>query len=417
MPRALPALALLAARASARALPAAWAHGWDTVGHLTAAHGGNNSLLAPDEVAFVSQHYKWVTLADCYGADHGARTQEAATLETAAALKALDATTRVAFYFKSDMSSMLSSCSTANATWAAHPEWQLRTDAGAVVRAGTGGGIVFDSTVATFRAFWAAHLVALARALGADGRPLIDGFFIDGCQQRNDTVWKGVSPARTAAVVGNTTEMVRATQAALDALGHDQVLIWNAMDTPFQLDNHVAASGGSMNDHFGALGAINPHTGAWEPAVMQEAFDVIRDARNAGRLIMVKAWPGPLVHPKKWVNDSQPTTDAGLRAAVAAELDISLAAFLAVADVNTWFVYSWFWEMSDYIPFGPHHTCPDAFFPQYACPLGAPLGPATSAGGVFDRDFAHAHAHVDFNDRVKSGVTWKTPGCASLNRI
>jgi uncharacterized FAD-dependent dehydrogenase len=39
-------------------------------------------------------------------------------------------------------------------------------------------------------------------------------FFIDGCQQRNDTVWANVNPARTAAVVGNTTVMVRAAQAA-----------------------------------------------------------------------------------------------------------------------------------------------------------------------------------------------------------
>ena len=73
--------------------------------------------------------------------------------------------------------------------------------------------------------------------------------------------------------------------------------------------------------------------------------------------------------------------------------------------------------MSDYIPFGPHHTCPDNFFPAYACPLGAPAGPATNASGVYDRDFAFAHAHVDFNNRTASGVTWKTPACAHLNRI
>lgn len=402
------------------ALPPSFTHGWDTVSNLTFAHGGNSSILPPEQFSFLSQKYKWITFADCYGGKTAGgvnNTQEYTTLAAAASLKALDPDTNVVFYWKSDMSSMLTSCSTANETWHRHPEWQLLDDKGKPVPAGTGGGIIFDSTVATFREFWQNHLTVLARALGADGKPLINGFFIDGCQQKNDTVWKNVNPIKTAAVVGNTTLMVQSTQNALDALGYNQVMIWNAMDNAFQLDNHVAASRGSMNDHFGALGAINPHTGAWVPSVLEESFTIINDPRNTQRLIQIKGWVGPLVHPREWFNNSQPTTDVGLRAAVLSELDITLSLFLMVAQENVWLGYSWFWEMSDYIPFGRNHTCPDNFFPQYDCPLGPPLGPPTNASNIYTREFTYATAYVDFNNRSASGMIWKTPKCSGYNRI
>jgi hypothetical protein len=59
---------------------------------------------------------------------------------------------------------------------------------------------------------------------------------------------------------------------------------------------------------------------------------------------------------------------------VADEWNTALALFLLVAEDNVWWGYSWFWGVGDYIPVGPDHSCPDAFFPQLACPLGKPKG-------------------------------------------
>ena len=45
--------------------------------------------------------------------------------------------------------------------------------------------------------------------------------------------------------------------------------------------------------------------------------------------------------------------------------------------------YGWFWRMGDQIPFADYdrgavhynYTVPSAFYPEWECPLGAPLGP------------------------------------------
>lgn len=399
--------------------PTAWVHDWETVQSMLYAHGGNASVLDAEQHAFLASHYKYVTFADCYGGNHAAPlTQENATLQSAAILHELNPKIKTIFYWKSDMSSQIVSCSTAGPTWARHPEWQLKDDAGKVVK-NSGGFPVFDTTVATFRSFWVAHLVTLAKALAPDGKtPLLGGFFIDGCQQQNASIWPRVSPVRTAAVVAATITMVKELQTQLDALGHSQVVIWNALDDDFQLMEHTTASGGSMSDHFGALQFIDKVTGDWVPDTLQYLmFNITRSPLNAGRLIQVKSWPGPLTHPRTWVNDSQPTTDAGLRAMMAAELNISLASFLLIAEETTWFGYSWFWAMSDYIPFGLNHTCPDNFYPALSCPLGPPLGPPALVGPgayEYERQFQSATVKVNLANRTASGVVWHTPSCAAL---
>ena len=408
-PRAPLLLLLLLLRAASAAPPAALTHGWATAADMLAAHGGNGTVLPDEQLAYLAAHYKWVTFADCYGSRSGL-TQEAATLASAAALKKIAPAVKVVFYWKSDMSSQVAGCSSANATWAAHPEWQLKDDSGKVVT--NGNAPVFDSTVASFRAFWSGHLVELAKETGSGGgAPLLDGMFIDGCQDNNVTVWKNVNPGRTAAIVAATQEMVAETQRQLDALGFGQVLIWNALDTEFQLEEHAAASGASMADHYGALQFIDARNASWVPERMLGMLALLQDPRNADRMVQVKTWPGPLIHPREWVNNSQPTTDDGLRAMTAAELEISLASFLIVAEANLFFVYSWFWGFDDYIPFGLHYTVPTAFYPALSCPLGAPEAPFARDGLVLTRSFAHADVRVDLGNRTNSRIDWR--GCAA----
>jgi hypothetical protein len=378
------------------------------------AHGGNRTLLTSDEFSFLAKNYPWVTFADCYGINDGVFSEDA-TLAAARAIKAVNPAAKVNFYWKSDMAEQLvDSCSNANATWAKHPEWHLIGDDKKPIMAGHSP--VFDTTVASFRTFWAQHLVTLAGTLGADGTPLLSGFFIDGCQQRNTTIWKNLNPTRTAALVAASTQMVKEAQAAVTALGHNQVLIWNALDDDLQLANHVAAAGGSMGDHFGALQFINPKTGDWVPDTLQYLMmNITRSPLNADRLIQVKGWAGPLIHPKTWVNESQPKTSQGLQLAMAAELNVTLASFLLIAEDQSWLGYSWFWDMGDYIPYGKNHTCPDDFYPAFSCPLGAPAGPPVNVGGyVWERRFASALVHVELDHRTASGVIWDN--CPQVQR-
>ena len=52
-----------------------------------------------------------------------------------------------------------------------------------------------------------------------------------------------------------------------------------------------------------------------------------------------------------------------------------------------------------------------AFYPDAACKLGDPAGPAVRAAGTwtYDRQFAHAAVHVDLTDRLASKVTFHEP--------
>ena len=351
-----------------------------------------------------------------HGAGRGGATQEAATLTTAAALKAANASTRVVFYWKSDMAEQIIDCSNTSAAWAAHGKaWALRDDSGKPITHGNNAP-VFDTTVAAFQDFWVGHLVDMAQSTGADGTPLIDGFFIDGCICTSSTtkVFPNVNPARTAKICSATRAMLARGQAEVTALGRGQVVVWNALDSTAGLAQHAGATLGSMVDHFAALQFVNPQSGNWDAPKASLAdliVNVTRSPLNADRMLQFKGWPGPLTHPWTWVNNSQPTTPAGLRAAAAAQLNATLAAFLLAADEQSWLGYSWFWSLGDWIPFGGdkgEQTCPDNFYPAFACPLGTPAGPPAQVGpgNVWQRRFASALVHVDLDVRVNSGVVW-----------
>jgi hypothetical protein len=342
---------LAAAVVFAAPLPPKALHGWGTVQEMIFAHGGNDTLASAAEVAFIAATYPWYTFANCYGVPHGKgrgnHTQEAATLASAAALKAANAGTRVVFYWKSDMAEQIIDCSNTSAVWAARgKEWGLKDDSGKPITHGNDAP-VFDTTVASFQDFWVGHLVDVAQSTGSDGTALIDGFFIDGCICTSSTakVFPNINPTRTGKICNATRAMLARAQAEVTALGRGQIVVWNALDSEFGLAQHAGATLGSMVDHFAALQFINEHTGNWDGGAKASLADLIvnvtRSPLNADRMLQFKAWPGPLTHPWTWVNNSQPTTPAGFRAAAADQLNSTLAAFLLAADEQSWLGYSW----------------------------------------------------------------------------
>ena len=126
-----------------------------------------------------------------------------------------------------------------------------------------------------------------------------------------------------------------------------------------------------------------------------------------------------MVGPRRLPANETPTTPEGLQALMLREFNTALALFLLVAEDNVWWGYSWFWGVDDFTPFGTGHTCPDGFYPQLKCPLGAPLGPAAKVGStwryMYQREFGSATVTVDLHDRAATGVQWKSPQCAHFN--
>ena len=114
--------------------PTVWRHGWDTVSDMIFSHGGNNTIISDDAHIFLAKNYKMVAFADCYGNDHGhGVTQEKAALYSAAKLREHNPAIRNIIYFKSHLETQLTSCSSANETWAKNRDkWLLVGDDGKV---------------------------------------------------------------------------------------------------------------------------------------------------------------------------------------------------------------------------------------------------------------------------------------------
>ena len=84
-----------------------------------------------------------------------------------------------------------------------------------------------------------------------------------------------------------------------------------------------------------------------------------------------------------------------------------------------WFGYSWFWNLSDFIPTvslgspdqNQTQTCPDQFFPELKCPLGKPLTPpqkVAEAEWEYIREYEHAKVFVDLSNQSATKVVFSS---------
>ena len=434
-----------------------YTHGWDTVGDMLFAHGGNKSVLSDDAHAYLAKSYSMVAFASCYGSGRGTNlTQEDAALISAKKLRALNPGIKNVFYFKSHLESQVLGCSSANATYRKNREaWVMKGDGGKPISNGKFG--FFDVRQNAVQDWWVGHLVdLLSEADATTGKPYIDAVYVDGCPGEH-TGFRVDPPAgitKQEWEVYSTAlyAMVARLQAALNANGHRQLAVCNGLDDAYSLQHNTAQAphhwgevAGAMSDHFAVYNFINKTSGAWVPAPTADLlFNIVRSPLVLGKkTVQIKGWPGPLVGPRKWISSVHtPNTTAEIQAAMAENWNTALALFLLVAEENMWWGYSWFWGAEDYVPVGPSHTCPDNFYPQLKCQLGAPAGPprrvnASSAlggggggggslvakdgggsggGWKYEREYAHASVKVDLESRENTKVIWNTAACAKFNQ-
>ena len=373
-------------------------HGWDTVSSMLYGHGHSPAVLNETSLTFLSDHYKMVTFANCYGTDNG--TQEEGVLAAAAFLKAKNPSIRVIFYFKSWLASQLAKCSSATATWQAHPEWRLKDDYGNVY-----DPEFLDVANPNASSFWHDHLAKLAKQRLANGQLALDGFFIDGMENTPSNPFKNMSQARYLSLLADKASIVARLQDTIAPDG--QFALTNGLDTRWSAD-HFAAAGAAMIDHFAILQFVNKTTGELLPEAMAELlFEVVPLLGN--RTIQVKGWPGPIIKqrdvwPRSWPG---PRTPAEYQHQALLQFNNALSYFLLIAEDNFWWGYSWFWDMLDIEPYDPDSTVPPGFYPELECQLGAPLAAAKMvANWTYVREFEHATVYVDLTSRASSNVTF-----------
>jgi len=401
-----------------------WSHGWSSVSEMLYFHGGANRVINTTVSEFIAENYQAAAFANGYGTEGWQNgngiSQEEAAIETAKRLSYINPSTKNVFYWKVDDDVQVIECSNAYATYAKHPEWKLNS-----LKGNNSGVHYFDTRQEEFRDFWIDHLVSLAKQVDEETRkPVLDGFFLDGLNCDELCFLPNVSHAVSMEIWNSSVQMIHDFQAELDALGYDQLAIVNSLDSADKVATHAEIASSSMVDHFGIIQFLDEETGDWLLEPMRELlFDVIRSPLNVNRTLLIKAWPGPIIHQKDiWPDNSQPKTTKGMQIAAKSLLNTALALFLLVAEETSWLSYSWFWHLGDYAPFGEDHTCPDEFYPELKCPLGQPLGPPkevslNNKGGYrYSREYEHATVFVDLNDKDWTFVSWHSdsPDCPTM---
>jgi len=364
--------------------------------------------MSGEESNFAAEHYVMHAGGNCDGANSfSPPSHERAALANAAALRKVNPTIKNVFYFVGHTEREIGVCSDLDPEWEQHPEWKLHDAQGRVVYAPNNKAYI-DCRVPAYQAFWVGHLLNLTRVIDpTTQRPLIDAIYLDGIAPKS---YPGIPRKVQREVYAACAAMIGQLQRGLDANNASQLAIINGLDDVDTLPVHAANAGGSMVDHFAILQFSNRTTGQWLPEPLYDLlFGLVRSPINLNRTLQIKTWPGVLVKPMTWANNTQPKTPQGLREMIGQEFNPALALFLLVAEANMWLGYSWFWLLSDYIPFGPDHTTPDNFYPELKCPLGPPLGPperVTPQGWQFVRQYQHATVKADLSNQHATHVVW-----------
>jgi hypothetical protein len=271
-----------------------------------------------------------------------------------------------------------------------HPEWWLRDDNGNLVPfGGSKTRPQIDTSVPAAQDFFANLSVSLFHS-HSDAARLLDGVMVDG------TSWSGpgrygpnVSAARYEKLFAGKMAMLAKMQSILKELSGGEV--WgnplleygqigpapdHASDSRgARWNTTMAYYDGAFDEMFGAFGTMSdyghlPGTGAWDVVKMRYSFESIINASNAGKTIVIHAFPGPAgandqaqggmfptrgdtatgntFHVAAWAGPVQvPQTAEECRAAAAARLVESLAPFLIVASERVFFGYGWFYNLED----------------------------------------------------------------------
>ena len=334
---------------------------------------------------------------------------EAAMLKTAAAFKEINPDLHVGMYWRTDFNLELGDCSNGAAEWKAHPEWQLRDDQGNIVLE-HGSGAMFDYSNASFREFFTNVLLDVMKATLPSGKVTMNYLYLDGPDANPTQFAPGINPNRSAVIYSGKMSFFANLQLELDALGQDQIILLNGVDTfTTAAEFQPTGAGGVMVDHFTILQFLNSTTGEFLVGPMNDVFNLIRSETLGNMTQFIKGWPGPIIEQRDIYppNLPQPVTRADFKQVAGDRFNSELALFLLVAEDHMFWQYSWFWGFDDWVPNQPDSSVPDNFFPQTKCQLGEPKGTLVTSDNVtFTREFEYASVWVNLNNRTDSKVTF-----------
>jgi hypothetical protein len=341
---------------------------WDTVplyGHL-----GKPTDFTADEITFLTDHYKIITL-EKYQGSAVAGNAEAASAKAFHQIKNKKASTNVLYYWNSaiDWTGLYSSLKNLPAAYTV----KLPNGTQYIPRAGT---FFYDTTNPDMRNWWVNEVASQVSKVG------YDGVFIDGITwilPKGKKLTAGVGVAKQNQLIAGLDTMMTALR---NKLGAEKTIIYNGLNyEPANMADggkrYLDRTDGAMLEFFGIGNEANV-------ASMTGAMNLVTDVAQQGKIVAFNGNP----------NSGAPTPVPTLANGV----DFTLACFLCSAGNHSYFRYAkyrdWTADSGQLMN-----------FPTLEHPLGAPSGPATHNGTTYTRTFQHAKVTVDLKT-VKATINW-----------
>ncbi len=241
---------------------------------------------------------------------------------------------------------------------------------------------LFNLASADMRKWWCAAAADVVTRSGADG------LFSDAYISVSHPYVKSIMDAKTfRAINEGASALVKETAAAL---GPDKINLINGLRCG-DGGQFAPLASGVLIEEFGY------HD--WKDATKEQlAADIqtISDTAKSGKIVCVKAWTG-FLHWTDKDKDMAKKPHAELLQLARERITFQLACFLAGAERNCYFFYSWGWAENEGV---------FDWYPELDKPLGPPLGPAVRTGWVFKREFAHASVSVNLENKTAQ-IDWK----------
>lgn len=331
--------------AASSAMPASFPNNIQRYGH---AYSVPHDFTA-DQYTYIAQNYPIFTVEKRHAyVDYGGNpSSEAATIGTAAKIKAINSKTKVLLYWNSILNYQLYESQATLPT--DHPEWIAGIHAGTRLE-------MYDLNNSDLQTWW------INSAASIVNRGNLDGVFLDAIPKVPDSMQASL------------LSMIDALRAKI---GMDKVVIYNG----FRVANPKNIYGGSNY--------LDHASGVFVEAFLSDPVDTKEDAAALLDMLIAAQKTGKTI-----VVRGSPSTTWGT---TQTDMKFDVAAFLLFYGANSYFEYNWGYGSDSGLLVD---------FPEYALSIGQPLGDAVRSGWVYTREFEHASVRIDF-EHVTASITSK----------
>lgn len=347
---------------------------WDKV--PVAFHFGKNaSLMTDEEAQFVASRAGFICLEKAHAINQFKYTEEGIERE-ARQLKKYNPDLKVIFYWNTFLDYPMFK---AHEEYQKHPEWWLRKLDGTLDKK-KGRIRRYDLSNLDVRDWW----TDVARKAVIEGS--CDGVFMDAFPQisapGNKVIW-GIE--KYNAIQEGLLNIPKETRSKI---GVNKLIFYNGIRSiPSRRigNDYIEFTDGVMIEHFGHFQSAS------KECMLADIQAMTKVGRN-GKIVVFKAWPG-----FAWIDREAMKMPLEKKREIASKnITFPLAAFLAGAQENSYFIYNWGYRMEN--------GCLE-WYPEFEKKLGNPLADAKQTGWVLERDFKHASVWVNLETK-EAKINW-----------